>query len=285
MQLPDILSEWLRENLLLFRDPEKYRAVVAVRSIAFVILLSTLTAIYLVLTGAITMDIGFVVGVFAIFISWLFFWSSERALREQMQQLQSFLRDFRTQSDKRFDTIVQRFDSIFTSSNLPTPPPPGSSPDTSDQDTFATALSEVMKKGPKQFLIGLYEYPRPLHIDSIPITYTYELGETVSKSSSDLPYLAKELAEMKLIAFDVETGAMSLSDRGRAFAKWLTKHDQKAQFFDCPMLGIRWGHPSERYQKVMQKWKKQEDDRKRSQQSPAPYSERRADAPSGDREA
>lgn len=285
MKISEILTEWLRENLLLFRDPDKYRAVIAVRSIAFVVLVSSLTAIYLVLTDKITMDIGFVVGIFAIFISWLFFWSSERTSREQMHQLQDFLRDFRIQSERRFDTIDQRFDSIFTSHNLPTPPPPGTSPEEPAEDTFAKALSEVMKEGPKQFLIALHHFSHPLHIDSIPITYTYELGDTVSKNSSVLPYLARELAEIKLITFDTETGDISLSDRGRAFAQWLEKHGQKAQHFECPILGIRWGEPSERYLRVMEKWKEQEEERKRSQQSPAPYSERRADAPSGAGEA
>lgn len=251
MKLRDVFTGWLNENLFLFRDPEKYRTVVAVRTISFIILLSTITAIYLILKGTIALDIGFVVGIFAIFISWLFFWSSERSSREQMHQLQEFLRDFRTQSDRRFDTIDQRFESIFTSRNLPTPPPAGAPVSKSGDDAYSTALSEVMKEGPKQFVIGLYEHSHPLHIDSIPINYTFELGDTISRNSTLLPHLARELAKIKLIVFDSETGDISLSARGREFAQWLIKNNKKAQYYECPELGIKWGIPSERYKRVM----------------------------------
>ena len=262
MILKDIILEWLRENLLLFKRPDEYRSVIAVRSIALVVILAVTTAVVLVFQGKIQFDISFVLSIFAIFISWLFFSSAERNSTKQMRQLQDFLKEFRSESQHRFEALHERFDSIFKTGTPPSPPDEGGG--SSAADTFATALSEVMKAGPKQMVIALSQLRSPIRNDSMPIEYTYELEDNISKSNTMLSYLARELAEVKMVSFDPSTGEISLSDRGRKFAKWLSDHGQKASYFECPMLGFKWGTPSERFIAVKEKWKQQEEERKRS---------------------
>lgn len=260
MGFKDIVLEWLHENLLLFKRPDEYRSVIAVRSIALVVLLAVATAIVLVFQGKIQFNISFVLSIFAIFISWLFFWSAERNSNNQMRQLQDFLSDFRSESQRRFETLHERFDSIFRT-GMP-PPIPDESGGPSAEDGFAAALSEVMMAGPKQMIIALSQLHSPLPNDEMRIEYTYELGDNIYKTTTVLHYLVRELTEIKMVSFDASTGAISLSDRGQQFAKWLSEHGQKASYFECSMLGLKWGIPSESSLAVMEEWKQKEEDRR-----------------------
>lgn len=105
MRLKDILFEWLCENLLLFKRPDEYRSVVAVRLIALVILTAALSSVILVIQNKIQLDLNFVLSIFAIFISWLFYWSADRNSTNQMRYLHDFLKDFRRDSQQRLENL------------------------------------------------------------------------------------------------------------------------------------------------------------------------------------
>ena len=114
MRLKDILFEWLCENLLLFKRPDEYRSVVAVRLIALVILTAALSSVILVIQNKIQLDLNFVLSIFAIFISWLFYWSADRNSTNQMRYLHDFLKDFRRDSQQRLENLDKRIDIVFT---------------------------------------------------------------------------------------------------------------------------------------------------------------------------
>jgi hypothetical protein len=261
MKFWDIIREALHENLTLIKDAERYRSVLAARIIGVLVLAIATVATVQLFQGKITFDMGFVLGIFAIFISWLFFWSAEKISRTQMTQLQAFLRDFREESSRGFDTLSQRMsdvESVFKDRRSPPSPPPDSaSPESAEaakaETLFAEALSEVMKEGPKQIIIAMQVMNRPISLDLYMIEYSFELGKRSSRSATMIPALAKELRELGMVEFDKTTGALHLSERGTHFANWLVENDQKASFFECPMLGITWGEPSEHYRQFMEK--------------------------------
>ena len=99
-KLNEIIKFWFQENLLLFKDWEKFRLVTIVRVVSFVVISITCVVIFQLLRGILTFDMGFVVGIFAIFISWLFFWFSLRAQDRQETNLLSFLRELKKESMK-----------------------------------------------------------------------------------------------------------------------------------------------------------------------------------------
>ena len=105
MRVWDILKLWLQKNLLLFEDLQKFRTVSAIRVISFVVVSITFVVIYQLFKRILTFDMGFVVGIFAIFISWLFFWSSQRIQTQQSENLINFIKDFKEEAKKSFEKI------------------------------------------------------------------------------------------------------------------------------------------------------------------------------------
>ena len=87
MKFTDIIKEWLRENMLLLKDPDRFRTITTIRVVSTIFIAVAAITIYKVASGVIAFDISFVLGIFAIFISWLFFWSTERNSVTQMREL------------------------------------------------------------------------------------------------------------------------------------------------------------------------------------------------------
>jgi hypothetical protein len=110
MKFLDIILELLREELLLFKDTERYRAVVATRLIALSILTVLGVGTWQVAQGKIQFDMGFVLALFSIFISWLFFWSADRSSDRQSRDLKNFITEFRAATEKRFDSLEKKYE-------------------------------------------------------------------------------------------------------------------------------------------------------------------------------
>jgi ABC-type multidrug transport system fused ATPase/permease subunit len=248
MKLGEIIKLWFQENLLLFKDWEKFRLVTAVRVVSFVVISITCVVIYQLLMGILTFDMGFVVGIFAIFISWLFFWFSQRSQARQETNLLSFLRELKQESMKSFDKIHEKLDSrpAFKGEQAPTP---------SDQDTYgltdeyAKKLSEQMQPHAKQIFLAMAKLDRPIEVDQ-PVYYRYEHGESdIGCGGVLLSFLIFQLNEAELVKYKgASKNSILLTLLGKAFAKWLCEHDQKASYFESPQL-TKWGEPSENAEK------------------------------------
>ena len=65
MKLRDIFLEFLREELLLFRDTERYRSIIATRLVALSILTILGVGIWQVAVGKVQFDMGFVLSIFS----------------------------------------------------------------------------------------------------------------------------------------------------------------------------------------------------------------------------
>lgn len=245
MRLKDILFEWLCENLLLFKRPDEYRSVVAVRLIALVILTAALSSVILVIQNKIQLDLNFVLSIFAIFISWLFYWSADRNSTNQMRYLHDFLKDFRRDSQQRLENLDKRIDIVFT--KPPSSILPKENVTTQDGDSIAMALSEIMKENSKQLLIALNKFHKPLPNENMTIEYVYELDGLRSSGGFLLPFFVNELLKARLLSLNEQTGDFSLSERGQKLANWLSNNGKTASFFSCPAIGIRWGTPSREF--------------------------------------
>ena len=120
MTLWEIIKEHLREELALLKDIERYRSITTVRLIAICVLAVVGVAIQQVLAEKIAFDIGFVLAIFSIFISWLFFWAADRSSKQQMDHLTQFLRDFKSGSEKQIESLRSELSGAFkTGSALP----------------------------------------------------------------------------------------------------------------------------------------------------------------------
>lgn len=248
MKLSEIIKLWFQENLLLFKDWEKFRLVTIVRVVSFVVISITCVVIYQLLRGILTFDMGFVVGIFAIFISWLFFWSSQRAQDRQETNLLSFLRELKQESMKSFDKIYEKIDRLpaFKGEQAPIP---------SEQDAYGLTdeytkkLSEQMQPHAKQIFLAMAELDRPIEVDQ-PIYYCYEHGESdIGCGGVLLSFLILQLNEAELLKYKgVSKNFILLTLLGKAFAKWLCENDQKASYFESPQL-TKWGEPSENAEK------------------------------------
>ena len=248
MRLWDILKLWLQKNLLLFEDLQKFRTVSAFRVIAFVVVSITFVVIYQLLKGILTFDMGFVVGIFAIFISWLFFWSSQHSQARQEANLLSFLKEMKQESVKAFEKVQDRFDKTpaFKQEQSPTK---------DDQDKFnlpkdyANKLSEQMQPLARQIFLAMAELDGPIEVAQ-PVYYRYEHGESdIGCGGVLLSYLVLQLNEAELVKYKgISKNFVSLTLSGKAFAKWLCEHNQKASYFESPQL-TKWGEPSENSEK------------------------------------
>lgn len=248
MKLGEIIKLWLQENLLLFKEWEKFRLVAIVRVVSFVVISITCVVIYQLLKGILTFNMGFVVGIFAIFISWLFFWFSQNSQARQEANLLTFLKEMKQESAKAFEKVQDRFDKTpaFKQEQSPTK---------EDQDKFnmsedyANKLSEQMKPLAKQIFLAMAEMDRPIEVAQ-PVYYRYEHGENdIGGGGVLLSYLVLQLNEAELVKYNgIRKDFVSLTLLGKAFAKWLCEHDQKASYFESPQL-TKWGEPSENAEK------------------------------------
>lgn len=248
MKLGEIIKLWFQENLLLFKDWEKFRLVTVVRVISFVVISVTCVVIYQLLKGILAFDMGFVVGIFAIFISWLFFWSSQRNQARQETNLLSFLREFKQESMKSFGKMHEKLDwrPAFKGEQAPT---------RSDQDAYgltdeyAKKLSEQIQPHAKEIFLAMAELDKPIEVDQ-PVYYRYEHGESdIGCGGVLLSFLILQLNEAELVKYKgVSKNFILLTLLGKAFAKWLCEHDQKASYFESPQL-TKWGEPSEKAEK------------------------------------
>ena len=244
MKLWDIVKLWLQENFFLFKDLEKFRLVATIRVISFVIISITCVVIYQLCKGILTFDMGFVVGIFAIFISWLFFWSSRNSQARQESNLLSFLGELKQESMKSFDKIHEKLDRLpaFKGEQTPTP---------SDEeaygltDEYANKLSEQMEPSAKQIFLAMAELDKPIEVVQ-PIYFRYEHGESdIGCGGILLNFLILQLNEVELVKYrGADKYFVSLTLLGKAFAKWLCDHGQKASYFESPQL-TKWGEPSE----------------------------------------
>ena len=257
MKLNEIIKLWFQENLLLFKDWEKFRLVTMMRVVSFVVISITCVVIYQLLKGILTFDMGFVVGIFAIFISWLFFWSSQRSQAHQEVNLLNFLKDMKQESAKGFEKVQDDVSklSAFNQEQIPTP----SAPDSFSLPTdYERKLSEEMKSDAKQIFLAMVELDRPIEVDQ-KVYYLYEHGESdIGCGGILLSYLILQLNEAELVKYKgIAKNFIELTLSGKTFAKWLCEHDQKASYFESPQLG-KWGKPSEkaekRFEQVVPDW-------------------------------
>jgi len=244
MKVLDIIKEWLQENLLLFKDSEKFRSVTIVRVISLLVISITSVVIYQLFKGILSFDMGFVVAIFAIFISWLFFWSSQRSQTRQEKNLLDFMRDLRGESMRSFEKLHEKLEGprVFRNGTPPTP---------SDQDTceftdkHAEELSKQMEPKAKQIFLAMAEVNGPIEVNQ-PIYYRYEHGEKdLGTGAMLMSYLVLQLNEAELVKYKgAARNLVTLTSWGKAFAKWLHKSDQKAHYFESPQLA-KWGEPSD----------------------------------------
>ena len=257
MKLGEIIKLWFQENLLLFKDWEKFRLVTVVRVVYFVVISITCVVIYQLLKGILTFNMGFVVGIFAIFISWLFFWSSQHSQARQEANLLSFLKEMKQESTKAFEKVQDRFDKTLAFKQE-------QSPTKDDQDQFnlpedyANKLSEQMQPLAKQIFLAMADLDRPIEVAQ-PVYYRYEHGESdIGCGGVLLSYLILQLNEAELVKYKgTSKNFVSLTLLGKAFAKWLCEHNQKASYFESPQLP-KWGEPSEnavkRFRQAFPEW-------------------------------
>lgn len=243
MKLGAIIKLWLQENLLLFKDAEKLRYVTTIRVISLVVISVTCVVVYQLFKGIISFDMGFVIGVFAIFISWLFFWSSQRSQDRQEANLLSFLKEMKHESSKDFEDVSQRLDNISAFKDRQTPTPNEEERNKFSED-YANKLSEQMKPDAKQIFLAIAELDRPIEVVQ-PVYYRYEHGDEIGAGGLLLNYLILQLNEAELVKYNgASLKFVSLTVLGKDFAKWLCDHDQKASYFESPQL-TKWGEPSE----------------------------------------
>jgi hypothetical protein len=260
MTLWEIIKEHLREELALLKDIERYRSITTVRLIAICVLAVVGVAIQQVLAEKIAFDIGFVLAIFSIFISWLFFWAADRSSKQQMDHLTQFLRDFKSGSEKQIESLRSELSGAFkTGSALPpklpevedVPAVPAAGavakPAVKSEEqfeTFANAVASMMNEQSKQILIALGEAQRRIH-EQMPINYAIEHGDvTMTEGFTSLSSMRKDLLKVGLIDFDPKDDSVGLSATGNAFVSWLIKKGGKAKFFESSQLGVSWGTPS-----------------------------------------
>lgn len=246
MKLRDIFLEFLREELLLFRDTERYRSIIATRLVALSILTILGVGIWQVAVGKVQFDMGFVLSIFSIFISWLFFWSADRSSDRQSLELKGFITEFRNATERRFDSLEKKNELTSITNDESKPLPQVSS--TNPQSEFEKLISASLKVEAKQLLIALGKLGRGFNEYS-KIDYGYESKHTQTRGFTTLSSLRRQLAQLGLIDFDATSDEVSLSQTGKKVVKWLEDNDQKALFFESPQLG-GWGSPSETYLKI-----------------------------------
>ena len=125
------------------------------------------------------------------------------------------------------------------------------SPTKDDQDKFglpedyASKLSEQMVPDAKQIFLSMAEKDEPIEVDQ-PIYYRYVHGESdINWGGTLLSYLILQLNEAELVKYKgIAKNFVELTLLGKAFAKWLCEHDQKASYFESPQL-TKWGEASE----------------------------------------
>ena len=263
MTLWEIIKEHLREELALLKDIERYRSITTVRLIAICVLAVVGVAIQQVLIGKIAFDIGFVLAIFSIFISWLFFWAADRSSKQQMDHLTEFLRDFKSGSEKQIESLRSELNGAFKTGS----PPPPKLPEVEDAptvpaagavgavekpavkseekfETFANAVASMMNEQSKQILIALGEAQRRIH-EQMPINYAIEHGDVImTEGFTSLSSIRKDLLKVGLIDFDPKDDSVGLSATGNAFVSWLINKGGKAKFFESSQLGVSWGTPS-----------------------------------------
>ena len=244
MKLWDIIKEYIREELSLIKDVERYRAIAAARIITLCVLVILGVAVQQVLVGKISFDIGFVLGIFSIFISWLFYWAADRSSQQQITNLKEFLRDFKAASDKRFDTIQAKLEGVYIEgSTAPSPPPPQNGNNIAND--FAKSIAAIMKSDVKQILIALHIFQKRIN-ENAKLEYAFELKETVTNGFTSLVSLRKDLSKAGLIEFNAGDDTVGLSVTGQQFADWLINNGEKASYYESPLLGS-WGTPSPRF--------------------------------------
>lgn len=249
MKLGEIIKFWIQENLLLFKDAGKFRSVTIIRVTSLVVISITCVVIYQLCRGILTFDIGFVIGIFAIFISWLFFWSSQRSQTRQEENLLAFLRELKEESMSSFEKIHEKLEKqpAFKSEQ---PPAPSDQDNISVPDDYAIKLSEQMEPIAKQIFLAMAELDKPIEVDQ-PIYYRYEHGEDdIAGGGLLLRFLILQLNEAELIKYKgVTRNFVTLTSIGKVFAKWLLENSQKASYFESPQL-TKWGKPSENAERV-----------------------------------
>lgn len=235
MKLVDLFKEWLRENMLLFKNPDHFRTITTIRVVMIIVLAVTAITIYKVAAGVIALDISFVLSIFTMFISWLFFWSAERYSASQMRELRELLRDFRVASEERFAKIQSRLEleRVFNVSASGEPAKKAAEGEITDD--VARALADVMNVDSKQLLIALAKHEQPIN-ESISIVYNFEFENTRFSGSTTLGILRRDLAKAALIDYDTKTHNVSLTEKGKKFVQWLIDHGQKAIYFQSPTL-------------------------------------------------
>lgn len=233
MKFTDIIKEWLRENMLLLKDPDRFRSITTIRVVSIIFIAVAAITIYKVASGVIAFDISFVLGIFAIFISWLFFWSTERNSVTQMRELRELLRDFRVASEDRLEKIQNRLESVYNVSASDEPAKKAAEGEITDD--VARALADVMNVPAKQILIALAKHGEPIN-DSTSIAYSFKYENMNFSGSTSLDILRQDLAKAALIDYDNKTKIVSLTEKGKKFVKWLIDNGQKALYFRSPQL-------------------------------------------------
>jgi len=209
MKLMDIIKLWLQKNLLLFEDSEKFRTVTVVRVVSLIVLSITGVAIYQLCKGILNFDIGFVVGIFAIFISWLFFWSSHRIQTHQAENLFDFLRTFRQESKESFEKIHENRAEVTA--------------DKTDQMTAPTAPSAVeipteLSREAKRILATLWKYQQKTFQDDLSRRWGFRILPNTKAYGTFIIGFA-ELIELGLVAWTPKDGHCMLTDKGIDFVK------------------------------------------------------------------
>ncbi len=252
MKIRDVILEFLKEELLLFRDTDRYRAIAATRLIAFVIVTVIGVGIWQIQLGKVQFDISFVLSVFAIFISWLFFWAADRSAERQSRELKSFIEEFRKATDRRFDSLEQKYE--LTSVTKDESKPLMSVPTTNPPSNFAKLVSASLKVEAKQLMIALAQYAKG-YSEYARIDYGFETPETKSRGFTAMSALRRQLAQLGLVEFDPKNDMITISPTGMEFVRWLEENGEKATFFESSQLG-GWGTPSEAYLKFRDESKK-----------------------------
>lgn len=248
MKVRDIIKEWFQENLLLFKDSEKFRSVTIIRVISLLVISITGVVIYQLCRGILSFDMGFVVGMFAIFISWLFFWSSQHSQTRQEENLLAFLRDLKAESLRSLERIHEKLDSPPAFKNGVPPTPSGE--DTRElTDKHAKELSNQMEPKAKQLFLAMAEVDRPIEVIQ-PMYYRYEHGEKdLGAGAMLMSFLVLQLNEAELVKYKgAARDFVTLTSWGKAFSRWLCENGQKADYFESPQLA-KWGEPSDRAKK------------------------------------
>lgn len=239
-----ILKEFLKEELLLFRDTERYRSIMASRLIALVVSSTLAIAVWQISEGKVEFDVGFVLSVFSIFISWLFFWAADRSAERQKQEVKILIESFEKATHRRFDSIEKA-----QSNTLTTPYKPGvdvsSLPSISDNGEFAKIIAEALNETTRQLLIALEQFGVPVS-ENFRVEFGYETERNTSLGFATIGSVRSELAKLHLIEFDPKNNTVSLSPSGIKVVRWMEKNGFKAPYFESPSLGT-WGAPSERF--------------------------------------